>query len=162
MTPKLGISFSFQIVGDCTQHSIVNVNNQRLTSEAGGQDKGQGADGALLTAGGIGDSDANPVNPFETSCPLGDRSDDELYNLVPFVKNGDSTISVFTQREGSTFRKRDRSSMVRAPGVGTFLSSSRGAGRASDGGRAAATSRLAAYSSASENTMASSPEDART
>jgi hypothetical protein len=94
---SLGISYGFQQTGACGQFSIVNVDNKRLTSSAGGQDDGSGDNGALLTVGGIGDTDANPTNPNDTSCPQGARSDDELYDLRPFVTNGDSTISVFTQ-----------------------------------------------------------------
>lgn len=91
---SLGISFGFQTPGNTVQHSIVNVNGQRLTSLAGGQDDGQGANGALITVGGIGDSNDNPP-PFDLS--TGPREDDELYNLLPFVANGATSITVFSQ-----------------------------------------------------------------
>ena len=90
---SLGISFSFQ-GGGSQQFSQVDVNSKRLTTAAGGNDDGTGANGALLTVGGIGDSNANPANPLAT--PTTDRSDDELYSLLPYVNNGDTSISVFT------------------------------------------------------------------
>jgi uncharacterized repeat protein (TIGR01451 family) len=89
----LGISFGFQ---GLDQYSTVEVNAQRLSSAAGGQDDGQGVDGALITVGGVGDSNANPADANAT--PNGDpRFDDELYNLLPFVATGDTQITVFTQ-----------------------------------------------------------------
>lgn len=89
---SLGISFGFQ---PSTQFSRVDVNGMRLTSSAGGQDDGMPSNGALLTAGGIGDSNANPPDPL---APATDpRSDDELYDLRPFVQVGDTTITVATQ-----------------------------------------------------------------
>jgi hypothetical protein len=93
LTLSLGISFGFQ---PSTQFSIVNVNNQRLSTSAGGQDDGEPTDGALLTVGGLGDTTANPANPFQDGS-LSDRYDDELYNLLSFVNNGDTSASVFTQ-----------------------------------------------------------------
>jgi hypothetical protein len=45
--------------------------------------------------GGIGDSNANPVDPLAT--PTNPRSDDELYSLLPFVTNTTTTIQVFSQ-----------------------------------------------------------------
>ncbi|MCI0682544.1 MAG: hypothetical protein L0Y71_10605 [Gemmataceae bacterium] len=66
-----------------------------MSSSAGGQDDGQVANGALLTVGGIGDTNANPP-PF--AGPANNpRTDDELYNLLPFVNDGATSISVFTQ-----------------------------------------------------------------
>jgi hypothetical protein len=91
---SLGISFGYQQYGT-PQYSIVNVNNQHLTSSAGGDDDGDHADGALLTVGGLDDSNNNPVNPSAT--PVDSRTDDELYNLLPFVANGATSIQVFTQ-----------------------------------------------------------------
>src|SRR6185436_2398105 len=91
---SLGIACSFQIGTNTFQSSIVNVNGVRLTSMAGGQDDGQGANGALITVGGIGDTNANPP-PFDTSG--GPRNDDELYNLLPFVASGATALTVFTQ-----------------------------------------------------------------
>jgi len=88
---SLGISFSHQ----ASQYTIVNVNGQRLTSSAGGEDDGFAQNGGLITAGGIGDSIANPIDPF--AGPGGNpRYDDELYNLAPFLNIGDNLISIDT------------------------------------------------------------------
>jgi hypothetical protein len=87
----LGISYGFQPSG---QVSLVDVNGTRLTSSAGGQDDGAGANGALLTVGGWGDLNNNPP-PF--AAPANARTDDELYDLLPFVTDGDIQISVFTR-----------------------------------------------------------------
>ena len=116
----LGDSFGFQrpaADGPTGQFSTVNVNGKLLTSSAGGQDDslckylsppdftaagcpGLG-NGTLITVGGIGDSTANPVNPAATDATCGPqlppRCDDELYNLLPFVSNGSSSINVTTQ-----------------------------------------------------------------
>ena len=108
----LGISFGFQPGG---QYSQIDVNGQRLTTSAGGQDDadqdcpdvGDCGNGALLTMGGVGDSNANPPDPLQEGCgnseatlaaaATGDaRCDDELYNLLPFVKDGDTAITVDT------------------------------------------------------------------
>lgn len=90
---SLGISFGFQPSG---QFSQVDVNGTRMTTSAGGQDDGRvAAAGALLTVGGIGDSNNNPSNPFANADTP--RSDDELYSLLPFVNDGDTSITVFTQ-----------------------------------------------------------------
>jgi hypothetical protein len=91
---SLGISFGAQ---GCAsgQFSQVDVNGTRLTTSAGGEDDGTCANGALLTVGGIGDTNANPP-PLTT--PSGNpRIDDELYNLKPFVKTGDVLITVNTR-----------------------------------------------------------------
>ncbi|MEK6974116.1 MAG: Ig-like domain-containing protein, partial [Nanoarchaeota archaeon] len=47
-----------------------------------------------LTTGGIGDSNSNPADP--NALPLDYNSDDELYDLIPFVNNGDTNIDVYT------------------------------------------------------------------
>ncbi|WP_342304822.1 PKD domain-containing protein [Methanolobus sp. ZRKC5] len=88
----LAISYSYQ----GSQVSLIDVNGQRLTSSAGGQDDGAGSNGQLITVGGLDDSNSNPVDPSLTS-PPNTRYDDELYNLLPLVSNGDTDISVFTQ-----------------------------------------------------------------
>lgn len=93
---SLGISFGFQSTTNSAQRSIVDVNGQRLSSFAGGQDDGLSENGALLTVGGIGDSNANP-SPLQVGGPLTFRTDDELYNLLPLVNQGDASINVFTQ-----------------------------------------------------------------
>ena len=92
---SLGISFGFQTPApQCSiQFSTIDVNGTRMSSSAGGQDDGQSANGALMTVGGIGDSDTNPNPTFQCGGP---RQDDELYNLVPFVNQGDTSTTVFT------------------------------------------------------------------
>jgi hypothetical protein len=89
----VGIGFSYQISDQ--QYSIIDVNSQRLTTSAGGEDDGGSADGMLITVGGIGDSDANPPNP--NSLPnFNIRYDDELYSLLPFITNTTTSINVLT------------------------------------------------------------------
>jgi hypothetical protein len=93
---SLGISYGYQEFGGA-QVSLITVNDTLMTSSAGGEDDGDHANGALITVGGIGDSDANPADP--TSGPVGPlywRYDDELYSLKPFVKAGDQLINVHT------------------------------------------------------------------
>src|SRR5262249_24131689 len=90
---SLGISFSNQS-GGLQQYSIVDGNGPRLVTSAGGEDDGAPHNGALLTVGGEGDSPDNPSDPLAT--PTDPRSDDELYNLLPLVKDGDSQIRVTT------------------------------------------------------------------
>ena len=87
----LGISFSFQ---GSAMISQIDVNGARMTSSAGGQDDGGGFNGGLITAGGVGDSNANPPDPFAP--PTDTFYDDELYDLVPFVNDGDTAIVVDT------------------------------------------------------------------
>lgn len=89
---SLGISYGFQ--GN-VQASQVDVNGARLTSSAGGQDDGFSSNGGLITAGGVGDSILNPLNPL--AVPNGFRSDDELYNLAPFMSVGDTLITINTR-----------------------------------------------------------------
>jgi hypothetical protein len=96
---SLGISYSFQHPSlAISQDSIINVNGTRVSSSAGGQDDSDALildNGALLTVGGIGDSNANPP-PFVTNGG-NHRTDDELYDLRPFVTAGSTNITVFTQ-----------------------------------------------------------------
>ena len=92
MDMGLGISFGYQPAG---QYSHVDVNDLPLTNCAGGQDDGDAYNGALITAGGIGDANTNPAPDCNEA--LGPRSDDELYSLVPFVKNGDTQVHVFSR-----------------------------------------------------------------
>lgn len=96
---SLGISFSHQ---PASQYSQVDVNGQRMTTSAGGEDDGAAANGALLTVGGIGDVNTNPSNPNAIDgCGLDPRCDDELYNLLPFVNTGDTNIKVYTKNPSS-------------------------------------------------------------
>ena len=98
LTLGLGISWGYQVLAG--QFSVIDVNGQRVSTSAGGQDDGEGEDGALLTVGGLGDSTANPVDPFadDETCtnPPAPRCDDELYDLLPFVQNGDTAIDIHT------------------------------------------------------------------
>lgn len=91
---SLGSGFSYQGVSghDCGggQFSVVTINGQLLTNCAGNFDDGEAANGALLTVGGVGDSLDNPTPP---EAPL---TDDELYNLEPFLAQGDSGITIET------------------------------------------------------------------
>jgi hypothetical protein len=87
---SLGIAHSQQCC--VAQVSIVDVNSQRLTSCAGHLDDTDGT--RLVTVGGTGDSNANPV-PTCTAPPP--AADDELYNLVPFVSAGETTTTIFSQ-----------------------------------------------------------------
>ncbi len=91
---SVGIAFGYQPGG---QYSIIRVNDTLLTSAAGGFDDAAEAanNGNLATVGGVGDSNANPADPALTSASGG--TDDELYNLIPFVQNGDTTLTTFTQ-----------------------------------------------------------------
>lgn len=89
----LGISFGHQGFSGTNQISEIDVNGLRLTSSAGGEDDGESFDGALLTVGGIGDSLDNPP-PFAPSSGM--FTDDELYDLLPFVTDGDEQIGVST------------------------------------------------------------------
>lgn len=87
---SLGISFS---TGG-NQSSQVDINGTRLSSSAGGYNDGSLTDGGLITAGGIGDSNANPANAFSQ----GDTSyDDELYSLKPFLSTGDTSFSIYSK-----------------------------------------------------------------
>jgi hypothetical protein len=77
---SLGISDSYQS-GGARQDSTVDVDGKRLTGSAGGADDGAPHNGALITVGGDGDSPAT-------------ATDDELYDLAPFVAVGDRSIAV--------------------------------------------------------------------
>ncbi|WP_342304772.1 Ig-like domain-containing protein [Methanolobus sp. ZRKC5] len=119
----LGISYSYQS-GD-SQYSIVNVNGQGLTSAAGGEDDGYSGNGGLLTVGGLDDSNANPAIPTQTAYS-DPRLDDELYNILPLVKDGDSTITVYTENPSDDdnifFAYFDLKSTVAVVGEGIVLS----------------------------------------
>ena len=98
---NLSLGISYGCVGDSTceggasaQYSRIDVNGRRVTSSAGGQDDGQLPNGSLITAGGIGDLEDNPLDPY--AGPVNPRSDDELYNLKPFVNNNDTVIQINT------------------------------------------------------------------
>ncbi|NEP10260.1 MAG: DUF4114 domain-containing protein [Symploca sp. SIO2C1] len=96
----LGIQYSEQprySVG--TQFTTVDINGERLTSSAGNSNDGItirdrfiSVNGALVSVGGVGDSLNNPTDPFDTT----NNGDDELYNLVPFINDGDTALRVDT------------------------------------------------------------------
>ncbi|MGH3041628.1 MAG: PEP-CTERM sorting domain-containing protein, partial [Gaiellaceae bacterium] len=93
-TMALGSGFSYQSgqpghICAPSQFSIVDVNSQRLTSCAGNFDDGLGNDGALVTVGGVGDSTDNPADPNTQT-----GTDDELYNLDPFLAQGATSIEI--------------------------------------------------------------------
>lgn len=87
---SLGIGFGFQ---PSDQFSTVDVNGVNLTTCAGGQDDGGGFNGGLITVGGLGDSTDAPTCTASNNV----RDDDELYSLVPFLSEGDTTISIETE-----------------------------------------------------------------
>lgn len=117
----IGDAYSYQTTSD--QYSLVDVNGTppnpsnptagpdaaRLTTSAGGEDDATppcDANGCLLTIGGVGDSTANPADPFAipSDCNASPpwRCDDELYTLgSPYVKNGDTSMSVYTLNPSS-------------------------------------------------------------
>jgi hypothetical protein len=111
LTMSIGDSFGYQGPPATGQYSVIQVNGNLMTSSAGGnddsickndtpQDFASCGDGELITVGGIGDSITNPPDPTATdstcAAPGPPRCDDELYNLLPFVHNGDTSISVNT------------------------------------------------------------------
>jgi len=90
----VGISYSLQSSAVSDQSTIIDVNGQRLTTSAGGPDDGSPSPGALITVGG---SDDSPANPSDASAlPADLASDDELYDLRPFLTPGESKIVVKT------------------------------------------------------------------
>jgi hypothetical protein len=95
---SLGISFGFQQpFPSCTgQFSTIDVNGNRMSSSAGGQDDGESANGALITVGGIGDNNLLPLDPNSSCDPTGFRQDNELYNYGRFVTNGDTMTTIHT------------------------------------------------------------------
>ena len=78
--------------------SLVDVNDDRLTSCAGNYDDGIGENGALITVGGVGDDTANPADPLQQP---GDGQeervdDDELYDIASFTDQGDTELTITT------------------------------------------------------------------
>jgi len=86
--------FAEMIIGDnfscCTsQRSTITVNGITITENAGNFDDGlQLANGSLITVGGFDD----PFSPFLPSY----AADHERYNLVPYIVDGNTTITVRT------------------------------------------------------------------
>lgn len=96
----LAISFSSQEpgAGANPQFSTVDVNGTRLTSAAGGEDDGATDNGALMTVGGLDDSNVNPADPNQSPTQaLGDSQlDDELYSLLPLLNGPTNAITIDT------------------------------------------------------------------
>lgn len=90
----VGISFGMQTSTTEDQYSVISVNGHRLTSSAGGPDDGSPAIGALITVGGLDDDSANPMDAFAPVANL--VTDDEYYDLRPFVRPGDNQIEIET------------------------------------------------------------------
>jgi hypothetical protein len=90
----VGISYSLQSRDSSDQYTIIDVNGRRLTTSAGGPDDGSPSPGALVTVGGFDDSPANPADPYAK--PVNMASDDELYDLRPFLTAGDSRAVIKT------------------------------------------------------------------
>jgi hypothetical protein len=96
---ELGLAISFGAQGQSScQSSQIDINGQRLTSDAGHTDDGEFANGALITVGGIGDSRDNPIDPFEGEIcvPFVIGTDDELYDVTSYVNDGDTQMLVHT------------------------------------------------------------------
>ena len=108
----MSLASSFSYNGNSTTNSTGQVTtvdvvtsstpSRRLSGCAGGNDDGGfvAANGMLMTAGGVGDSTANP----DPNC-AGGAGDDELYNLAvgnsadasPFLKAGDTSVTLNTR-----------------------------------------------------------------
>ena len=93
---SLGIGFGFQGFGGIHQcgtgqFSTVDVNGVRMTTCAGHHDDGVPNNGGLITVGGVGDVVDNPPNPNGSG-----GLDDELYDLAPFLSDGDTQLVIET------------------------------------------------------------------
>lgn len=95
-TMGLGISYGAQnTCASGIQYSQIDVNGQRLTSSAGGEDDGSCENGALITVGGLDDSTNNPPDPF-AGPNQNPRADDELYSLLPFINSTTTQVNIRT------------------------------------------------------------------
>ncbi len=65
------------------------------TIVARAEGEGQPADGEVLIVGGLDDSNSYPLDPYQAGV-YGPFYDDEWYNLIPFVSDGDTSIMVYT------------------------------------------------------------------
>jgi hypothetical protein len=97
---SVGVGYSFQgpqAAGphDCDlfhqQATSLTVNGGLLSACAGHWDDGIPSSSGLITVGGVGDSTDNPTPPESPA------TDDELYDLAPFVKQGDTAIRLETE-----------------------------------------------------------------
>jgi hypothetical protein len=102
---SLATSYGYQGALSTLQYSEIDVNGTRISSASGGQDDCDifslpanecAMNGGLISVGGSGDTNSNPANPL-TTATTNARSDDELYNLLPLVNNGDTTVTVSTR-----------------------------------------------------------------
>ncbi len=110
MTMSIGDSYGYQGPPGDGQYSTIEVDGTSMTSAAGGNDDSACkydtpqnfttcGNGELITVGGIGDTPETPSDPTATTytcVPGPPRCTDELYNLLPFVHNGDTSIQVNT------------------------------------------------------------------
>lgn len=95
---SVGIGFGFQTTSglqsstiDITTSSIASAS--RIAEYAGSFDDGTAANGALITVGGVGDSNANPI----IGAPFTNPADDELYNLSGLLSVGDTELTISTR-----------------------------------------------------------------
>ena len=86
---RLGIGFSAGSATNPPQTSTVRVNGTLISSNAGGFDDGTLNNGALITVGGNNDA-------FSPLLPANSVADTERYNLVPYITNGDTSITFQT------------------------------------------------------------------
>lgn len=102
---SLATSYGYQGALSTLQYSQIDINGNHLSTASGGQDDCDifafgsnecATNGALMTVGGINDSLTNPTNPL-ASATINAHSDDELYNLLPFVNNGDTALTISTK-----------------------------------------------------------------
>jgi len=96
---EMGLAISYGYARGTCQTSYIDVNGQRFTSSAGGNDDGEDDNGALVTVGGVGNSRANPDDPmYNDPCLYEDFTDydDELYDIASRVNDGDTGMSVTT------------------------------------------------------------------
>jgi hypothetical protein len=95
---SVGIGFGFQ-TSNGAQSSTIDVTTSsqasasRIAEYAGSFDDGAAANGALITVGGVGDSNANPI----IGAPFTNPADDELYNLSGLLNIGDTELTISTR-----------------------------------------------------------------
>jgi hypothetical protein len=97
-TMAIGDGFSYQGEGPSShkcgpeqQDSTIKIDEQLMTSCAGGYDDSPTTQ-FLISVGGIGDSIDDPANPATTT----EGTEDELYDLRPFLHNGDTQMTINT------------------------------------------------------------------
>lgn len=101
LNPSAPGFFAHMAIGDgfscCNQMSTITVNGLQMTTAAGNNDSsvdgGNVANGNLITVGNIN----GPFTGGMPGSPQTDyNADHEAYNLVPFINNGDTTITINT------------------------------------------------------------------